>query len=92
MDLKTLANQISNEMLKGTTPPPADPFDPDKYPFGSAPGTSKFGNMTCPTCGKPPTDTPRGPAFLFKDYESAKEYKISGMCQSCQDGVFDAPL
>jgi len=24
----------------------------------------------------------------FKDFKSIKEYRISGMCQSCQDKVF----
>jgi len=27
----------------------------------------------------------------FRDNQSVKEYKISGMCQNCQDGVFGAP-
>jgi len=36
----------------------------------------------CPLCKKPvdPKD--------FRDLLSAKEYKISGLCQKCQDGVF----
>lgn len=41
----------------------------------------------CPTCNKP--------YGAFKNDESIKEYKISGMCQSCQDGIFGedpAPL
>ncbi len=37
----------------------------------------------CPTCG--------GPITGFKDPLSVKEYHISGMCQSCQDSVFDTP-
>ena len=28
----------------------------------------------------------------FKDLNSFKEFKISGLCQECQDSVFDAPL
>jgi len=38
----------------------------------------------CPTCGN----------FIhmneFKDELSVREFQISGMCQTCQDGVFDA--
>jgi len=30
-----------------------------------------------------------GTATSFKDDLSINEYKISGMCQSCQDGVFE---
>ena len=33
-------------------------------------------------CGKPATE--------FKDSLSWKEYRISGLCQSCQDKVFHA--
>lgn len=35
----------------------------------------------CPTCGGSITD--------FRDSESREEYRISGMCQGCQDSVFD---
>ena len=28
------------------------------------------------------------PATVFKDISSAKEYTISGLCQTCQDEVF----
>ena len=34
----------------------------------------------CMTCS--------GDATAFKDDISRKEYTISGMCQTCQDGVF----
>ena len=37
----------------------------------------------CPLCGK---DIGLG---ACKDELSEKEYLISGMCQECQDGVFD---
>ena len=39
----------------------------------------KIENKICPTCNKKITG--------FKDRLSEKEYKISGMCQECQDGV-----
>lgn len=35
----------------------------------------------CVVCGKDATE--------FKDALSAKEYRISGMCQKCQDKTFD---
>lgn len=34
----------------------------------------------CNLCGKPATD--------FRDELSEREYRISGMCQQCQDKVF----
>ena len=37
-------------------------------------------NQMCVVCG--------GDANHFADELSRKEYGISGMCQSCQDGVF----
>ena len=41
--------------------------------------------QTCVTCGQSATE--------FKDALSEKEYKISGMCQKCQDDTFEvAPL
>lgn len=67
-------------------------FDPNEYPYGKEPGANKFGLTVCPTCGAEPVETgdPRLPkAFLFKDKLSAQEYYISGMCQSCQDKVFN---
>jgi len=36
----------------------------------------------CPTCFKPINMKD------FKDNLSLKEYKISGMCQKCQDSIF----
>jgi hypothetical protein len=37
-------------------------------------------NNNCAACG--------GPAMYFRNPLSAKEYKISGLCQNCQDSVF----
>lgn len=37
----------------------------------------------CPTCGK------KIKMEDFKDKLSVAEYKISGMCQECQDKVFE---
>lgn len=36
----------------------------------------------CPICGKK--------IIGFRDALSLKEFRISGMCQECQDGVFGA--
>jgi hypothetical protein len=37
-------------------------------------------NLECPTCG--------GTISKFRDELSEREYRISGMCQKCQDEVF----
>jgi hypothetical protein len=34
----------------------------------------------CVTCG--------GTAYQFSSEKQAKEYRLSGMCQKCQEGVF----
>jgi len=38
-------------------------------------------NNICPTC--------KQPIGAFRDDLSRKEYTISGICQKCQDGVFN---
>jgi len=35
----------------------------------------------CPLCKEPISE--------FRDFLSKKEYEISGLCQSCQDDVFE---
>ena len=97
--IKDVANQVSKELLKGSTPPEPDPFDIEKYPCGVLAGDNKFESSTCPTCGKPATHPspeeypwtsaiPKQGFFMFRDECSTVEYKISGMCQACQDSVF----
>lgn len=91
--LKSLAASISAATLKDKTPPPPDAFNLEKLPFGVPAGINKFNTETCPACGKPPTVLTGSfenfrPSFLFRDTLSCSEYKISGMCQACQDGVF----
>lgn len=45
------------------------------------PGTiDKIKNNKCPMCNEEISE--------FKDELSKKEYKISGMCQTCQDSTF----
>ena len=90
-DMKQTIETIASLARGGRESPPADPFDQTKYAFGVKAGANKFGWTTCPTCGKPPTDTGAngwGQVFQFRDLLSAREYAISGMCQACQDGVF----
>jgi|TARA_B100000315_G_C14141742_1_gene391643 hypothetical protein len=43
----------------------------------------------CPSC-RMPLKTPFGNP-VFKDKLSLEEYKISGLCQDCQDAVFTSP-
>lgn len=38
-------------------------------------------NDTCVMCGEP--------ALAFRDELSKKEFSISGLCQKCQDSVFE---
>ena len=42
-----------------------------------------IGKGECPFCGKEIDFETE-----FRDYLSRKEYKISGLCQACQDGAF----
>lgn len=42
--------------------------------------TDSIKSGICVVCGTP--------AHTFRDALSEKEYRISGMCQSCQDNVF----
>jgi hypothetical protein len=89
--LLDIARSLSAQMCEQHVAPVADTYDPDRFPFGIRAGANKLGLEHCAVCGKPPTRIPRNEApwaFLFRDELSAREYKISGMCQSCQDHVF----
>lgn len=45
--------------------------------------------MLCRTCNQPEA-THTGHAFMpFRDSVSLREYSLSGMCQRCQDSVFN---
>jgi len=43
--------------------------------------TQSIKNDVCTVCGEPATE--------FEDVLSRKEYSISGLCQKCQNKVFD---
>jgi len=45
-------------------------------------GSNALNAGKCPTC--------RGEIGEFKDELSRREFSISGMCQACQDSVFNA--
>ena len=47
-------------------------------PFDEVMINLQLGN--CPLCGNKPT--------TFRDQLSVKEFKVSGMCQDCQDQMF----
>ena len=49
----------------------------------AVPRDTAFLENTCVTCGIRPLP-------FFRDAISLKEYKISGMCQHCQDEVFSS--
>ena len=46
--------------------------------------TARVKEGKCPFCGKV-----INPETEFKDELSKREFEISGMCQACQDDIFD---
>jgi hypothetical protein len=89
--LLDIGRSLSAHMRERHVAPEADAYDPDRFPYGVAAGGNKMGLKVCAVCGKPPTQIPRNEAplaFLFKNELSAQEYRISGICQACQDHVF----
>jgi|TARA_R110001606_G_scaffold386854_3_gene551140 hypothetical protein len=50
--------------------------------FGEPGYTESLRKRSCVMCKKPVTQ--------FKDDLSIKEYAMSGLCQTCQDGYFDS--
>lgn len=51
--------------------------------FGFDEQVDRVENNQCPICGSKKTNPED-----FRDDLSRREYSISGMCQSCQDGIF----
>lgn len=52
-----------------------------KTMFGRS-NTEALTHRVCVVCGQP--------VAIFRDDISRREYKISGMCQKCQDSTFGA--
>lgn len=62
----------------------------DKHPEIEAYFEETYGRTTAITtdrCVSTPIGC-GGPATEFRDDLSRKEYRISGLCQSCQDGIW----
>ena len=55
-----------------------------KRMFGGIGRTASIASNICVTC--------KGPAQVFHDALSLKEYTISGMCQKCQNETFGEDL
>lgn len=51
--------------------------------------TGRTTAITADRCVAPPIGCGR-PATEFRDALSAREYRISGFCQACQDAIFGA--
>lgn len=88
------------KQLRGMTE--ADTFNTETFPYGVKAGDNKGQWHICPFCKKLPTHPtdeewpwgsgpPKEGLFLFKDSLSAQEYRISGLCQTCQDKTFVEP-
>ena len=50
-------------------------------------GTARVANIMRDTCVNPPSGC-AGPAVEFRDELSKREFRISGLCQKCQDKIF----
>lgn len=51
-------------------------------------GLNKFNMETCPYCNDTGVLIDEIQQFIFRDSLSAREYRISALCQKCQDDVF----
>jgi hypothetical protein len=102
--LKKFGQEIATALsMRVKEPAPADTFDINVRGYGVSVGDNKFGLQSCPMCKRLPSHPtkeqgwpwtsappPQG-MYLFYDELSAVEYRISGLCQHCQDDVFRAP-
>ena len=86
--LDKLLHNLAAEMRQGKTPPPPVEYNTTVYPYGAVAGHNKGRFIECATCGRPPTEEGNMKFHLFKDMLSAQEYRLSGMCQACQDDIF----
>jgi hypothetical protein len=56
--------------------------------IGTFAGNNKFGLKTCPLCGEKGSERPHlKNNFMFRDALSLAEYRISALCQDCQDDM-----
>jgi hypothetical protein len=61
----------------------------DTRPIGVHAGDNKFGLQRCPMCGRGPSNALHTASnFMFRDGRSSIEYRVSALCQDCQDDVF----
>jgi hypothetical protein len=70
----TVPVEVRHQVAQELSQKPAGQLDP------AAPLLVMHGS--CPLCGQS--------AVSFRDELSVAEYKVSGLCQSCQDSVFGA--
>jgi hypothetical protein len=92
-DLRFLRH-IEARLQRGKSPPDPDPIDTEARPWPVLAGNNKRNLIACPICQKPATPTPAASfprAFFFRDEDSAREYKLSALCQACQDAIFIEP-
>lgn len=69
------------------------PFNHNEFPHYERAGNNKFHLTECPFCHKKPeeismTTGETWSVFPFRNELSAREYRISGLCQKCQDDTF----
>jgi len=50
-------------------------------------GTAREASIMADRCVNPPVGC-AGPATEFRDEISKREFRISGLCQKCQDSIF----
>lgn len=65
-----------------------NPFVPERPVDKIFPELKRQQSIWEGTCIKPPIGCGK-PITGFKDILSQKEYRISGLCQACQDSIFD---
>jgi len=77
----TLKENVEHWALKQLDAKLAGTVDNVAKKFFGRTRTEALDTHTCISCGKPAID--------FKDDKSAAEWRISGLCQKCQDSVFE---
>lgn len=63
----------------------------DLRPIGVNAGDNKYKAMRCVWCAAgPSTEHHTYGNFMFRDGRSSTEYRISALCQDCQDATFNS--